>query len=103
MKALREAFDKRILVLDGAMGTMIQRLELQEDDYRGELFPDHPSPLQGNHDLLSLTRPEAIADIHRAYFQHVQRAGHLAGRLWHRGGGARHESIGRPDRARGRR
>jgi 5-methyltetrahydrofolate--homocysteine methyltransferase len=46
---------------------MIQRLDLKEEDYRGEAFPDHPTPLVGNHDLLSLTQPEAIADIHRAY------------------------------------
>ncbi len=67
VRALRGAFENRILVLDGAMGTMIQRLRLEEDDYRGDRFGDHPTPLQGNHDLLSLTRPGAIADIHRGY------------------------------------
>ncbi|HSM09055.1 MAG TPA: methionine synthase [Gemmatimonadota bacterium] len=64
---LREIADARILVLDGAMGTMIQRLELAADDYRGERFADHPQELEGNHDILCLTRPDAIADIHRAY------------------------------------
>jgi 5-methyltetrahydrofolate--homocysteine methyltransferase len=64
---LRAACEDRILVLDGAMGTMIQRFRLEESDYRGERFANHPTPLQGNHDLLSLTRPDAIADIHRAY------------------------------------
>ncbi len=67
VQALRGALESRILVLDGAMGTMIQRLRLDEDDYRGDRFGDHPTPLQGNHDLLSLTRPGAIGDIHRAY------------------------------------
>ena len=59
---------ERILVLDGAMGTMIQRRGLEEEDYRGARFADHPSPLKGNNDLLSLTRPDIIADIHREYF-----------------------------------
>ena len=59
--------DDRILVIDGAMGTMIQRCELGEDDFRGDLFRSHPRPLFGNNDLLSLTRPDVIGDIHRAY------------------------------------
>jgi 5-methyltetrahydrofolate--homocysteine methyltransferase len=63
--ALRE----RILVIDGAMGTMIQAEGLKEQDYRGERFADHPSDLKGNNDLLSLTRPEVIANIHRAYLE----------------------------------
>ena len=58
----------RILVLDGAMGTMIQRHALTEADFRGDHFPAHPLPLFGNNDLLSLTRPDIIGDIHRAYF-----------------------------------
>ena len=58
---------QRILVLDGAMGTMIQTYELDEDDFRGERFADHPVPLKGNNDLLSLTRPDIIAAIHRTY------------------------------------
>ena len=59
----------RILVLDGAMGTMIQRHDLGEDDFRGNLFRAHPQPLLGNNDLLSLTRPDVIGDIHRAYLE----------------------------------
>ncbi len=64
---LREALERRILVLDGAMGTMIQRLGVREDDLRGELFREHERSLEGNLDLLSLTAPDAIAGIHRAY------------------------------------
>lgn len=59
--------EERILVLDGAMGTMIQRHKLQEADYRGERFKDYPYDLKGNNDLLSLTQAEIIKDIHRAY------------------------------------
>jgi 5-methyltetrahydrofolate--homocysteine methyltransferase len=58
---------RRILVLDGAMGTMIQRHELDEADYRGTRFADHTSDLKGNNDLLTLTQPEIIRDIHAAY------------------------------------
>ncbi len=64
LKALAE---RRILILDGAMGTMIQRLGLAEDDYRGARFADWPRDLKGNNDLLTLTRPEAIRDIHAQY------------------------------------
>lgn len=60
---------ERILVLDGAMGTMIQRHKLEEEDYRGERFKDHPSPVKGNNDLLVLTQPQIISDIHRQYFE----------------------------------
>ena len=60
---------QRLLVLDGAMGTMIQRHNLQEADYRGERFKDHPHDLKGNNDLLVLTRPEIIGGIHRAYLE----------------------------------
>ena len=60
---------ERILVLDGAMGTMIQTYGLEEEDFRGELFVDHPHPLKGNNDLLSLTRPDVIREIHRAFFE----------------------------------
>ena len=66
-EALTDAFRSRILLLDGAMGTMVQRHELTETDYRGERFADWPSDLRGNNDLLSLTRPEVISSIHRAY------------------------------------
>ncbi|MDJ0366093.1 methionine synthase [Hymenobacter sp. H14-R3] len=59
---------QRLLVLDGAMGTMIQRYPLEEEDFRGERFADHPRPLRGNNDLLSLTRPDIIRAIHAEYF-----------------------------------
>jgi 5-methyltetrahydrofolate--homocysteine methyltransferase len=64
---LAHALQRRILVIDGAMGTMVQRHRLAEADYRGDRFADHPHPLGGNHDLLSMTRPDIITDIHRAY------------------------------------
>jgi len=60
---------KRILILDGAMGTMIQRHQLEEADYRGERFADWPSPLKGMNDLLVLTQAKLIADIHRKYLE----------------------------------
>ncbi|MEM6262173.1 MAG: methionine synthase [Bacteroidota bacterium] len=63
------ALQKRILILDGAMGTMIQRYKLEEEDYRGQRFADHPSPLKGNNDLLSLTQPDIIREIHEAYLE----------------------------------
>lgn len=66
---LYQALEKRILVLDGAMGTMIQQHQLEEDDYRGNRFKDHSSALKGNNDLLSITQPQIIRDIHKAYFQ----------------------------------
>lgn len=64
---LYKALKNRILILDGAMGTMIQRYNFTEEDYRGERFKDWKSPLKGNNDLLSLTQPEAIEEIHRKY------------------------------------
>jgi len=64
---LRDLLRRRILILDGAMGTMIQRHRVTEEDFRGARFADHPRPLKGDNDLLSLTRPEVIRDIHRAY------------------------------------
>ena len=67
--ALERALHERILVLDGAMGTMIQAEGLEEADYRGERFADHGSDLKGNNDLLSLTRPDVIARIHRLYLE----------------------------------
>jgi 5-methyltetrahydrofolate--homocysteine methyltransferase len=60
---------KHVLLLDGAMGTMIQRYKLSEEDYRGEQFKNHPSDLKGNNDLLSLTRPDVIREIHEAYLE----------------------------------
>jgi 5-methyltetrahydrofolate--homocysteine methyltransferase len=64
---LTKALQQRILLLDGAMGTMIQAEGLEEADFRGARFADHPSDLKGNNDLLSLTRPDLIAAIHRAF------------------------------------
>ncbi|MCB1908554.1 MAG: homocysteine S-methyltransferase family protein, partial [Rhodocyclaceae bacterium] len=66
---LRRLLAERILVLDGAMGTMIQQLGLSETDYRGERLRDHPRDLKGNNDLLVLTSPAAVAGIHRAYLE----------------------------------
>ncbi len=60
---------ERILILDGAMGTMIQRHKLEEIDFRGERFKNHQHPLKGNNDLLSITRPDIIRDIHAQYFE----------------------------------
>jgi 5-methyltetrahydrofolate--homocysteine methyltransferase len=66
---LRSALTERILVMDGAMGTMIQREGLSEEDYRGDRFADWPSDLKGNNDLLSLTQPDIISGIHTAYLE----------------------------------
>ena len=68
MADIREILEKRILILDGAMGTMIQRHKLEEEDFRGDRFKDFEHPLKGNNDLLSLTRPDIIRDIHREYY-----------------------------------
>ena len=68
-KHIEEILKERILVLDGAMGTMIQRHTLEEEDFRGERFKDHNHPLKGNNDLLSITRPDIIKDIHKQYFE----------------------------------
>ena len=59
----------KILLLDGAMGTMIQRARLAEEDYRGARFRDWPRELRGNNDLLSLTQPRLVRDIHTQYLQ----------------------------------
>ena len=67
--ALHEAAKNRILVLDGAMGTMLQRRKLQEADYRGERFKGANGDLKGNHDLLNITRPDVILDVHREYLE----------------------------------
>jgi len=64
---IQEILKHRILVIDGAMGTMIQRHTLEEADFRGERFKDHGYPLKGNNDILSITRPDIIKDIHRQY------------------------------------
>lgn len=66
---IREELKKRILILDGAMGTMIQRYQLTEDDFRGERFKNHSDPLKGNNDVLSITRPDVIKEIHAQYFE----------------------------------
>ena len=66
-QALPAILEKRIAILDGAMGTMIQRFKLSEADYRGERFKDFPKDIKGNNELLSLTRPDVIRDIHEGY------------------------------------
>jgi 5-methyltetrahydrofolate--homocysteine methyltransferase len=68
VKKIEDILRERILILDGAMGTMIQRHTLEEEDFRGEQFKNHSHPLKGNNDLLSLTRPDIIKDIHAQYF-----------------------------------
>ncbi|AHW59393.1 methionine synthase (B12-dependent) [Draconibacterium orientale] len=68
-KDIREELKKRVLVLDGAMGSLIQEYKLDEADYRGELLKDHPGDLKGNNDMLSLTRPDVISEIHEAYLE----------------------------------
>jgi 5-methyltetrahydrofolate--homocysteine methyltransferase len=64
-----EALDQRILILDGAMGTMVQQFKLQENDYRGTLFANHSTFLKNNNDVLCLTRPDIIGQIHRQYLE----------------------------------
>ena len=65
---LDKLIKKRIVMLDGAMGTMIQQEKLEEADFRGDHFKNHPSELKGNNDLLCLTRPDIIKKIHKSYF-----------------------------------
>ena len=69
MSNIHLELQKRILVLDGAMGTMLQAYNFTEEDYRGERFKDYPSPLKGNNDLLSITQPKAIAEVHAKYLE----------------------------------
>jgi 5-methyltetrahydrofolate--homocysteine methyltransferase len=69
MKTLTDALQQRILIIDGAMGTMIQRYRLEEADYRGTRFATHPRDLKGNNDLLCLTRPDVVEEIHRHYLE----------------------------------
>jgi len=69
MTLIEETLLKKILVLDGAMGTMLQGYKFSEEDFRGDRFVDHPCSLKGNNDLLSLTQPDAIKTIHRKYFE----------------------------------
>ena len=66
---IKELLDQRILIIDGAMGTMIQRYKLSEEDYRGERFKDWPSDIKGNNDLLCLTQPQIIKAIHKEYLE----------------------------------
>lgn len=66
---IQSELEKRILILDGAMGTMLQRYNFSEEDFRGERFKDYHLFLKGNNDLLSLTQPQAIAEVHRAYLE----------------------------------
>lgn len=66
---LKSILEQRIMVLDGAMGTMIQRYKLEEEDFRGDRYQKHPAPLKGDNDLLAVTRPEIIESIHDAYFE----------------------------------
>ena len=66
-QALPGILEQRIAILDGAMGTMIQRLRLTEADYRGERFKDHPKDVRNNGELLNLTRPDVVRDIHEGY------------------------------------
>lgn len=69
MSKIDDILKQRILVLDGAMGTMLQRFKFEEEDFRGERFKDFPHPLKGNNDLLSITQPEAVKSVHRAYYE----------------------------------
>ena len=69
MLTIYKELQKRILVLDGAMGTMLQAYKFTEKDFRGERFKEYPTPLQGNNDLLSITQPQAIKEIHAKYFE----------------------------------
>ena len=69
LECLLKKLDEEIVLLDGAMGTMIQQHKLEEKDFRNELLADHPNPLQGNNDLLSITRPEIIEQIHTDYLE----------------------------------
>ena len=69
IEQLKQALSQRILILDGAMGTMIQSYDLREADFRGDRFVEHPCQLKGNYDILSLTRPDIIEAIHIAYLE----------------------------------
>ena len=69
MQTIRDCLNKRILIIDGAMGTMIQRYKLTEADYRGSRFAEWPSDIKGNNDLLSITQPHIIKEIHKQYLE----------------------------------
>ena len=66
---IREVMKERILVLDGAMGSLIQEYKLEEDDFRGERFKNHSHPLKGNNDLIGLVRPDILKEIHKVYLE----------------------------------
>ena len=68
-KTIQQLVSERILILDGAMGTMIQQYNLREEDFRNESFANIPGQLKGNNDLLCLTRPDVIQEIHRKYLE----------------------------------
>jgi 5-methyltetrahydrofolate--homocysteine methyltransferase len=69
VRQLQDLLSKRILIIDGAMGTMIQGYHLTEEDYRGQMFANHTMPQKGNNDLLSLSRPQVISEIHMAFLE----------------------------------
>ena len=69
MKDIKQLLNERILILDGAMGTMIQRYNLEEEDFRKGWFEDHPHKLKGDNDILVLTRPDVIKEIHAQYLE----------------------------------
>ena len=76
MSNIYQEIQKRILVLDGAMGTMLQQYKFTEEDFRGERFKHYPTPLQGNNDLLSITQPEAVKEVHG--FQPIKKPSSLS-------------------------
>src|ERR1035437_1631685 len=67
LKTLKKILSKRIMLLDGPRGTMIQKLKITEEDFRGKLLKDHPHDLKGDNDILCLTQPEIVKDIHREF------------------------------------
>ena len=69
MEKIRDILKKRIMILDGAMGTMVQSYNLTENDFRGEKFKYHSNDLKGNNEVLSLTRPDVISAIHSSYLE----------------------------------
>ena len=69
MEKIKDIFKKKILIIDGAMGTMVQSYKLNESDFRGDRFKKHSDDLQGNNEILSLTRPDVISEIHRSYLE----------------------------------
>ncbi|MCB0732068.1 MAG: homocysteine S-methyltransferase family protein, partial [Ignavibacteriae bacterium] len=66
---LTKILQERIMILDGSMGAFLQQFKLTEEDFRGEKFKDHKSPLKGNNDILSITQPEIIKKVHRSYLE----------------------------------